>query len=183
MVRGNNLRKGLRLGRVGLVAADAEYGRIQLFRGHGGGIIRVPGQRSVARFAVDVRVFSVFLLLQDVSMAAFARLVAREIGWPGGDLRQCVAAIVPVLSKTLWDQERAEDQEEQDANGEDSRQSKKMSRVLKGIHGMLCRQTTAPKRLAADSGGSKATLLDKRYKSQAAVPCITVHMYQAHTCL
>ena len=137
MIGGNNLRKAFGLRRIRLMAADAEYGRIEFFGGHGSRIVRVLGQRSVAGFAIHVRVLAIFFLFQDVGMAAFASLVPREIHWPDCDFRQCVAAIVPILSKTFWDQKTTEDQEQEDARDEDSRQSKKMSRILEGIHGLL----------------------------------------------
>ena len=143
MIRGNHLRKALRLRCVRLMAADTQYSRIELFGGHGSRIVRVLGQRSVAGLAVNVRVLAIFFLFQDVGMAPFAGLVSRKIHWPRGDFRQCGAAIVPILSETFWNQKSPEDQKQEDARNEDSCQSKKMSRILEGIHGMLYRQEIA----------------------------------------
>ena len=98
----------------------------------------------MARFTIYMGVLAIFLLFEDVGMTRLAGPVAGEVWWPGGNLRQRIAAIVPVLSETFWNQKRAEDQKEQDAKGEHSRQSKKMSRILECIHGMLCRNAAAP---------------------------------------
>jgi len=68
----------------------------------------------MARFAIYMGVFAIFFLFEDVGMTRFAGPVAGEVYWPGGDLRQRIAAIVPVLSETFWNQKRARDQEEQD---------------------------------------------------------------------
>lgn len=137
MIGGSNLRKGLRLRRVGLMAAYAEHGCVQFFRRHGSRIVRVLGQRSVARFAIYVRVLAILLFFEDVGVAAFASLVPRVIDRPGCDFGQRVAPIVPILSETFWDQKPPEDQEQEDARDEDSRQSKKMSRVFEGIPGHI----------------------------------------------
>ena len=70
------------------MAADAEHGRIQLWREYGCRIVRVLGQRPVAGLAVHVRVLAGLLLFEDVGMAGFARLVPGEVHRPSRDFRQ-----------------------------------------------------------------------------------------------
>ena len=74
----SHLWKPFGLRRVGFVAAGAEYGRIEFVRFHGPWVIRVQGQRSVARFAIHMRMLAVFFLIEDVCMAGFTALVAGE---------------------------------------------------------------------------------------------------------
>ncbi len=135
VIGGNYLRKGLRLCRIGLMAADAEHGRIELWGSYGSRIVRVLGQRTMTGLAIHVRVLAVLLLFEDVGMAGFARLVPGEVHRPSRDFRQSIAPIVPILAETFWDQKSAEDQKQENARDEDSCQSKKMSRILESIHG------------------------------------------------
>ncbi len=137
VIGGNYLRKTLGLCRIRLMAADAEHGRIELWGSYGSRIVRVLGQRPVTGLAIHVRVLAIFFLFEDVGMAGFAGLVPGEVHRPGRDFRQCIAPIVPILAETFGDQKSAEDQKQENACDEDSGQSKKMSRILKNIHGML----------------------------------------------
>ena len=121
MIGGNNLRKGLGLRRIRLMAADAEYGRIEFFGGHGSRIIRVLGKRSVAGLAIHVRVLAIFFLLENVGVAAFAGLMAGKINWTSGNFRQSIAPVVAVLSEAFWDEKAPDHEEQQDAGDEDSR--------------------------------------------------------------
>ena len=135
------------------------------------------GQRSMARFAIHVRVLAIFFLFEDVGMAAFAALVPGEIDRPGCDFRQCIAAIVPILSKTFWDQKTTEDQEQEDARDEDSRQSKKMSRVFEGIPGhVVGKESLRPSVLCLSRQEETGASRDTGKQSQAAVLHITVDM-------
>jgi hypothetical protein len=177
VIGGNNLREGLGLRRIRLMAADAEYGRIEFFGGHGSRIVRVLCQRSVAGLAIHMRVLAILLFFQDVGMAAFASLVPREIHWPGRDFRQCVAPIVSILSETFWDQKPPENQEQEDARDEDSGQSKKMSRILEGIHSMFVgKESLRPSVLCLSRQEETGTSRDTGNQSHAAVLHITVDM-------
>lgn len=137
VVGGNDLRETLGLGRVRLMAAHAEHGRIEFGGRHRAGIVGVFGQRTVAGFAIYVRVLAISLLLEHVGMAGFAGFVAGEIDRPGCDFRERVAAIVSVFAETLRHQKASEDQKQEYAGSEHSCQPEKMSRISEGIHSAL----------------------------------------------
>ncbi len=83
--RGSDLRETPGLGRVGLMAADAEYGGIELGGYHRSRVVGVVGQRSVTGFAIHMRMLAILFLVDNVGMASFASLVAGKIDGPGGD--------------------------------------------------------------------------------------------------
>ena len=85
------------------MAAGAKYGRIELARLHRSRVIRVRGQRSVARLAIDMRMFAIFFLIEDVCMAGFTALVASEFDGADSNFGYGVATIVPVLSEAFRD--------------------------------------------------------------------------------
>ena len=130
----DNLREVSGLGRIRLVAADAEDRGIKPGRGQGSGIIRVPGQRPMAGFAIHVSVLATLFLVEDIGMAGFTGLMAGEIEWPGGDFGQRIAAIVSVLSETAGHHKASDNQKQDYARDEQSCQSEQMSRIFEGIH-------------------------------------------------
>ncbi len=102
---------------------------------HGSWVVRMLGQRSVAGFAIHVRVLAILLLLKDVGMAGFAGLVAGEIHGPGRDFRHCVAAVVPILARNfLGPETRGAAGNRRMPAANTPAKSKKMSCILEGIH-------------------------------------------------
>lgn len=91
------------------MAAGAEYGGIELARFRGRRVVRVHGQRSVARFAIHMPMLAILFLIEDVNMAGFAALVAGEFDGSDGNFRYRVPAIVPVLSEAFWDHKVPDD--------------------------------------------------------------------------
>jgi hypothetical protein len=133
MIRGSDLREAFRLGGVCLVAADAQYSRVE-FRGLNRRVIGVFRQWSVTRLAVDLHVAATPLLLQNVRMAAFADLVAGEIHGSGGNLADGISTVVSILSKTLRHQELTHSQKQQAADNENRSQPKEVPCIFEGIH-------------------------------------------------
>jgi hypothetical protein len=122
------------------MATGAEDGRVELGR-LDGGIIRVRGLRSVARFAIHMRVLAGGFLVEDIRMAGLAGLMARELNGPGRDFGHGTSPVVAVLSKTFRDQETPDDEECQEAEHEDPSQAEKMSCILEDIHGTMSATT------------------------------------------
>jgi len=137
MVSRDNLRKRHRLGGVGLVAANAQHSRIELSGRHRRRVVRVFCQRTMARFATDVRMFTIFLLIENVGVAALAGGVTCIIHRPRRNFRQRISAIVPVFAKTSGNQKSSNDQEEQQARGKYPKQPEKMSRIFECVHSKL----------------------------------------------
>jgi hypothetical protein len=68
-----------------------------------------------------MRVLAVFLFFEHVSVASLAGIMPRVTDGPRRDFRQGGATIVAVLSKTFWDEEFPDHQEQENAGEEDSR--------------------------------------------------------------
>ena len=134
VVGGSDLRKCFRFGGVGLVAADAQHGRVE-FRGlDGTRVLDMFCLGSVARFAVDVRMAAAFLFLQDIGMAIFASLVAGKVHRTSSDLSEGIPAIVSVLSETLRHQKRPYSHKHQTADHENGGQPKQVPGIFEGSH-------------------------------------------------
>ncbi len=99
MICGHHLGEALGLGAIGFVTTGAYECRIELWRCHGCGIVRMAGQGSVTGLAGHDHMLALFLLLYDVSMAGLTGIVAGE----GYRASRCFGdrspAIVPVLAK------------------------------------------------------------------------------------
>jgi len=134
VVGGRDLRETPWLGGIGLMATDTEDGGVEFGRLHGGGIVGVFCQWSVAGFTVHVRVPAVFFLVENVGVAGFASLVAGIVDGAGGELGQSVPAVVAVLSKTARNQKAADAKKREDANQEDGCQPEEVSCIFEGIH-------------------------------------------------
>jgi len=99
MIRRGYLRKALRFGAVGLVAAGTHDGCVQFLGLHGSRVVGVLGQGPVAGLASDNHMLAKFFLIHDVGMAALAGVVPGKRNRPGRDLTDCRASIVAVLPK------------------------------------------------------------------------------------
>lgn len=137
VIRRNNLRKRFRLGRVGLMTADTEYGRVEFGGRHGTRIIRMFRQRAVAGLTIHMRMPAIFLFVEHIDVTGLAGLMAGEVDGPGRDFGECVAAIMAVLPKALRHHKTPNDQEEEDASEENPRQPEKMARISENIHVVL----------------------------------------------
>ena len=78
------------------------------------------GQRSVTALARYRRVFPVLLYIQDVSMTAFAGLMAGIDNRLGGNFLNRVPAKMAILSETLGHEESAQ-QQKKDESGNKNR--------------------------------------------------------------
>ena len=99
----SHLRKSFGFRCVCFVAAGAEYRCIEFVWFHGPRVIRVHGQRPVARFAIHMRMLAIFFLIEDICMAGFTALVASEFDGANSNFGYGVATIVPVLSEAFRD--------------------------------------------------------------------------------
>ena len=111
MVGRCDLGKRLRLSFARFVAANAEHSDIYIWRLQGGWIVRMFRQWSVAGFAGHMSVDALRFFLQHVCMAAFAGAVAGEYDGFRGKFLQSSTAVMAVLPKALWYEDRAGDQE------------------------------------------------------------------------
>lgn len=134
MLRRYDLRKILWLGGAGRVTAHAEHSRIELDGLDIDGIGYVPGERSMAGFAVDARMHSLALYVLNVCVAAYACLVTGICHREGGNLRNGRSPIVSVLSEGLGDDVAANYEKDHKRDYEESRKPEKMSYILKPIH-------------------------------------------------
>ena len=91
-------------------------------------------QRSVAGFAVHVRMFALALHIQHIGVAGFASLVAGKLHGVGGDLANGGAAIVPVLSKTLRNDVTSNNKKDNKGENKKSRKSEEMPGILENAH-------------------------------------------------
>src|SRR5262249_38261902 len=100
-----DLREALRLGDIFGVAADGEVSDVRLLRSESGGVARVLGERTVTRFAVDMRMDAFCLGFGNVRMARLAGLVTSVSDGAGTKLGERVAAIVAINPKALWQED------------------------------------------------------------------------------
>ena len=135
VISGDDLGECFRLGAVCLMATRTDYCRIRKLRLHGYGIVGMPGLRTVTGFAGNVSVTPEFLLIDNVGVAPFADLVAREGGGAGGDLSDGVAAVVTELAKALGNHCRTQDNEKHQHQEHHDSETDQMFDVLE--HGCL----------------------------------------------
>jgi hypothetical protein len=104
VVCGNNLRKAFGLGGAGRVATGAENGCVEQYGLNCGRVVGagVLGLRSVASFAVYMRMFSLALLVNNVGVTGFAGIVSGIPHRVGGDFANGCAPVVAILPKALW---------------------------------------------------------------------------------
>ena len=60
----------------------------------------MPRQRSMAGLARNDNMLALLFLINNIGVAGFANIVTRECSRPGRDLRDGIAPVVAVLSKT-----------------------------------------------------------------------------------
>ncbi len=117
------LREVLWLGGAGCMAAHAQNGRVKFERLNGCRIGSVPGQRTVASFAMNAGVHSGLFLGGDVRVTGFACRLPGEVGLRGSHLRDGCPAIVPVFSEALRYNEVASDQKQDEQHRKEKGES------------------------------------------------------------
>ena len=138
VIGAGHLGEGVRLGRVGLVAAGANHGGIGQGRLYRSGIIGVPGLWAMADFAVKSGMPAQFLLIHYIGMAAFTDFVTGM-----GDRACCqfsdgVTAVVPVLAEGSGNDSGAQDDEGDERDHHDSGEPKKVFDVLEQNLTLAC---------------------------------------------
>ena len=137
----NDLREIPGLSGVRFVAADAQHSGVEFGRSHRGGIVSVLGERSVAGFAIHVRMLAVFLFVEHIRVTAFAGVVAGVIDGPRRNFGECIPPEVPVFAEALRYQKTPDNQKKEYAGGEHACQPEKMARISKGAHDKLGSET------------------------------------------
>ena len=133
-----HLGEGVRLGRVGLVAAGANHGGIGQGRLDRSGIIGVPGLRAVANLTVQSGMPAPFLLIHYIGVTAFADFVTGV-----GDRACChfsdgSAAVVSVLAEGFGNDSGTQDDERDERDQHDSGEPKKVFDVLEQNLTLAC---------------------------------------------
>ena len=123
VVCGINLREPLGLGGTRRMASRAQHCGIRFYRRYRGWIVGVLGQRSVAGFAVHMRMLTFAFHIEDIGVAGFACLVTGEFHRASRNLPDCSAAVVPILPKARWNHEMSNDKEDDEGENEESRES------------------------------------------------------------
>ena len=130
MIGGDDLRKSLRLGAIGLVTARADHSRVGQLWFDSGRIVSVLALRSVAGFAGNVGMTAQLFLVDDIGVAGFADVVAGE-GWSASrDLGDGGTAIVAVLAKALGHDGGTQQDEDRQENDDDNGETDEMLCVL-----------------------------------------------------
>lgn len=111
VVRGDDLRKILRLGGVSFVTADAKHGRVGKLGNHRARVFRMVGQWSVTGLTSDIRVLAFALGLDLIRMASFTRLTASELDGPRADVAHGSCPKMAVLAKVRRDDGASDNKE------------------------------------------------------------------------
>ena len=128
-----DLRKSFRLGAVGFVTTGTEYRRVEFGGSDRCRILGMPGKGSVAGLTRNHHVLAQLLLVDDLGVAALARLVAGESNGTSRDLGDGIAAIVAVLSEAVGDHSRAQDDESDHRDHHDYRETNEVFYVLEQV--------------------------------------------------
>jgi hypothetical protein len=147
VIGGDDLGESFGLGAVGLVAAGADDGSVELWWLYGGRVVGVPGLGSVAGLAGDDNVLAQLFLIDYLSMATLANIVAGEGGRPGRDFSNGRTAIVSVLAETVGDNESTQANESNQGDCHNGREPDEMFNILEqGVRrspGASCAQQSA----------------------------------------
>ncbi len=162
VIRDNNLRKALRLGAVGLVAAGTHHGCVQFLGLYRSGIIGVPGQSSVASLASNHHMLAKLLLVYDVGVAGLAGVASGKCNRSGRDLTDRRSSIVAILPKAVRYDGGAQNYECHQRDGDDGSQPNEVFDVLKQarvpwvlLPGTICAQNCAMLFDTRDSSGER----------------------------
>ncbi len=94
-------------------------------------------KRTVARFAIDVRMLALALSLSNIGMASLTRLMTCIVDRACGDVIECGGSVVSVPSKCFGDEQRAYGEEREEAREKNSGKPEEMARVSKGSHSSI----------------------------------------------
>jgi len=134
MVGRYHLRKSLRLGDIGLVAADAQYRHVNFGWLKRGGVVRVFREGTMTRLAGDPCMDALALQVVHISVATFASQVSREYHGTRCRIRYGCATIEAVLTEAARHKDSAQDQEQDDPDHEDRGHAEKVPSIFEICH-------------------------------------------------
>jgi len=129
MTFGIHLREPLRFGRTSFMTLRAKHGRVRLGR-YDGEILGVLGLRAMASLAGDSGMFAFGLLLEDIDVAGFTGLVPGVDDGQRRNLRNSVAAVMPIFPKAVRDEKGSKAEKRQCSCPEQGRDAEQMFSVL-----------------------------------------------------
>lgn len=116
------------------MTADTQDRRVQL-GGHDRGVVGMFRQRTVAGFAIDVRVLADLLHFQNVCVTGLAGIVAGVVDRARGDLSDGGPAVVTIFSEALRDNEVPDHKKHHEGDYEQKSEPEKMSCIFEKLHG------------------------------------------------
>jgi len=128
-----DLRKPLRLGGAGGMAAHAEHRRVRL-AGIDRWIVGVLGQWTVAGLAVHLRVFACAFGLGHIGVTGLAGLVSGKADGMSSDLADGGAAVVSVLAEAARHEKSSNNKKRQGPDSKQARKAEEMSCISKNAH-------------------------------------------------
>src|ERR1035438_1848737 len=129
MIGRSDLRESLWFGGISLVTADVQSCRVQFGGLDGARVCDMICQRSVACFAVHMRMPAVLLFFQDIRMTILTGLVTAETYRTSGDFGVGIAAVVSILSEALRYQKCPHSYQGQADDGENRGQPEEVTRI------------------------------------------------------
>jgi hypothetical protein len=129
-----NLGEAFGLGSARRVTSRAKYTGIRFHRRNRRWIVRMPGERSMARFTVHVRMLAFALHVEHVAVTGFTGPVSGEFDRMGRNLADRIAAIVAVLSEAFRDHVTSDDKENNESENKESRESEEMPYIFEDTH-------------------------------------------------
>lgn len=134
MLFGIHLREACRLGDIFRMATDTKLRDIRQNRFDVAWIIGVLRERSVTRLAVDGFMDTFRFKLSNIRVAVLTGLMPRKGQRPRTEFNQGSTAKRAVLSKTLRNGHRPENEKEDQPEQEDARQPDEMGNVFELTH-------------------------------------------------
>jgi hypothetical protein len=145
MFLGIYLREPLRLGRTSFMTLGAKHGRIRLGR-YDGEVLGVLGLRAMASLAGDSGMFAFGLLREDIDVTGFAGLVPGVDNGQRRNLRNGVAAVMPIFPKAVRDEEDSKAEKRQSARYKQGCDAEQMFGVLHDLNKAISAPVVAAQR-------------------------------------
>lgn len=119
---------------VFLMTAGTENSCIRQLGSDGGRVCGMFCERTVTGLAIYASVFASLLHLEDIGVTFLAGLVSGKARFTCGDLFQCIASVVSILSEALWYEISAKDYENENPHSEYGCESDEVTSILEVWH-------------------------------------------------